>query len=59
MATVDMYEMIKVVEAYILEKKGRRVQIEFNNIQRFPVHLEMLVACYNYIKNEGRDNNTK
>jgi hypothetical protein len=59
MATVDMYEMIKVVEAYILEKKGRRVQIEFNNIQRFPVHLEMLVACYNYIKNENRDNTTK
>lgn len=59
MATVDMYEMIKVVEAYILEKKGRRVQIEFNNIQRFPVHLEMLVACYNYIKNENRDNDTK
>lgn len=59
MGTVDMYEMIKVVEAYILEKKGRRVQIEFNNIQRFPIHLEMLVACYNYIKNEGRDNNTK
>lgn len=58
MATVDMYEMIKVVEAYILEKKGRRVQIEFNNIQRFPVHLEMLVACYNYIKNENRDNST-
>lgn len=54
-----MYEMIKVVEAFILEKKGRRVQIEFNNIQRFPVHLEMLVACYNYIKNESRDNNTK
>ena len=59
MATVDMYEMIKVVEAYILDKTGRRVQIEFNNIQRFAVHLEMLVACYNYIKNEGRDNDTK
>lgn len=59
MATVDMYEMIKVVEAYILEKKHRRVQIEFNNIQRFSVHLEMLVTCYNYIKNEGKNNDTK
>ena len=57
--SVDMYEMIKVVEAYISEKRGKKVSIVFNDIQRFTVHLEMLIHCYNYIKNNGsKDNHT-
>lgn len=55
-----MYEMIKVVQAYIYEKKGKKVNIEFNDVHRFPIHLEMLIHCYNFIRENGsKHNHTK
>jgi hypothetical protein len=44
--TDDMLVMIRAVEEYIYERKGVRVQIVFNNMQRFPVHFEMLLKAY-------------
>ena len=59
--TNDLNEMIAVVQAYILEKKGVRVRIEFNNVRRFSEHLEMLRLAYHHVmneRNENRSNNT-
>jgi hypothetical protein len=58
--SVDMYEMIKVVQAYIYEKTGKKVNIVFNDVHRFPIHLEMLIQCYNFIRENGsKHNHTK
>ena len=46
--------MIAVVQAYILEKTGRRVRIEFNNVRRFSEHFEMLRAAYHHVMNERK-----
>ena len=41
-----MQVMMRAVEEYIYIRKGVRVQIVFNNMQRFPVHFEMLLKAY-------------
>ena len=46
--------MIVVVQAYILDKKGRKVQIVFNDIKRFSEHFEMLRAAYHHVMNERK-----
>ena len=46
--------MIAVVQAYILEKTGKRVRIEFNNVRRFSEHFEMLRAAYHHVMNERK-----
>jgi hypothetical protein len=52
--TNDLNEMIAVVQAYILDKTGRRVRIEFNNVRRFSEHFEMLRAAYHHVMNERK-----
>jgi len=56
--TNDLNEMIAVVQAYILDKKGRKVQIVFNDVRRFSDHFEMLRLAYHHVKkeNESRHN---
>lgn len=56
----DLDEMVAVVQAYIQDKKGRRVKIVFNNVSRFPDHLEMLRLAYHHVikENESRNNRT-
>jgi hypothetical protein len=41
--------MIRAVEEYIYERKGRRVQIVFNNLARFAVHFDMLLKAYHFV----------
>lgn len=41
-----MLVMMRAVEDYIHVRTGRRVQIVFNNMQRFPAHFEMLLKAY-------------
>ncbi len=52
--------MIAVVQAYILDKKGRKVQIVFNDVRRFSEHFEMLRLAYHHVikENESRHNRT-
>ena len=52
--TNDLNEMIAVVQAYILDKTGRSVRIEFNNVRRFSEHFEMLRAAYHHVMNERK-----
>jgi hypothetical protein len=52
--TNDLNEMIVVVQAYILDKTGRRVRIEFNNVRRFSEQFEMLRAAYHHVMNERK-----
>jgi len=52
--TNDLNEMIAVVQAYILDKTGKKVRIEFNNVRRFSEHLEMLRAAYHHVMNERK-----
>ncbi len=52
-----MQVMMRAVEEYIYIRKGVRVQIMFNNMQRFPVHFEMLLKAYEVAmsyKNENK-----
>lgn len=58
--TNDLNEMIAVVQAYILDKKGRRVHIVFNDVRRFSEHFEMLRLAYHHVikENESRYNRT-
>jgi len=54
--TDDMLVMIRTVEEYIYERKGVRVQIVFNNMQRFPVHFEMLLKAYEIALSYKKEN---
>ncbi len=47
--TDDLQVMIRAVEEYIYERKGRRVQIVFNNLARFAVHFDMLLKAYHFV----------
>jgi len=47
--TDDMLVMIRVIEEYIYERKGVRVQIVFNNLARFAVHFDMLLKAYYFV----------
>jgi hypothetical protein len=52
--TNNLDEMIAVVQAYILDKKGVKVKIVFNNMQRFADHFEMLRLAYHHVMNERK-----
>lgn len=54
--TDDLQVMIRAVEEYIYERKGRRVQIVFNNMARFPVHFEMLLKAYEFVMSYKKEN---
>jgi len=52
----DLQLMILEVEKYIKEKTGKSVQIVFNNMQRFPVHFEMLLKAYEFVRSYKNTN---
>lgn len=43
---VDLNAMKRVVEDYIFEKKGRRIQIVFDNLMMMNRHFQMLSVAY-------------
>jgi len=43
---ITLEEMIAVVEAYIYERKGKRVKIVFNNLMLFNRHFQLLSSAY-------------
>lgn len=43
---VDLNVMKRVVEDYIFEKKGRRIQIVFDNLMMMNRHFQMLSVAY-------------
>lgn len=51
----ELPQMIRVVEQYIKDKTGRRVNIVFNNIFNVRKHTQMLAQAYAYVlqKNES------
>lgn len=52
----ELPQMIRVVEQYIKDKTGRRVNIVFNNIFNVRKHTQMLAQAYAYVlqKNESQ-----
>lgn len=51
----ELPQMIRVVEQYIKDKTGRRVNIVFNDIFNVRKHSQMLAQAYAYVlqKNES------
>ena len=47
--TPSVEEMIAVVQAYILERKGRKVRIIFDNPMSMHKHIVMLNEAYSYV----------
>ena len=47
--TPSVEEMISVVQAYILERKGRKVRIIFDNPMSMHKHIIMLNEAYSYV----------
>ncbi len=47
--TPSVEEMISVVQAYILERKGRKVRIIFDNPMSMHKHIVMLNEAYSYV----------
>ena len=47
--TPSVEEMIAVVQAYILERKGRKVRIIFDNPMSIHKHIVMLNEAYSYV----------
>jgi hypothetical protein len=43
---ITLEEMISVVEAYIYERKGKRIKIVFNNLMLFNRHFQLLSKAY-------------
>jgi hypothetical protein len=55
-----MNELPKVketIEAYILERTGKRVNIVLDNPMRIRLHWKMMVAAYDWIQNNNKANN--
>jgi hypothetical protein len=46
---VDLNAMKRVVENYIFEKKGRRIQIVFDDLMRMRIHFQMLSEAYDFV----------
>jgi hypothetical protein len=46
---VDLNAMKRVVENYIFEKKGRRIQIVFDDLMRMRIHFAMLCEAYDFV----------
>lgn len=47
--TPSVEEMISVVQAYIFERKGRKVRIIFDNPMSMHKHIVMLNEAYSYV----------
>ena len=47
--TPSVEEMCAVVEAYIYERKGRKVRIIFDNPMSMHKHIVMLNEAYSYV----------
>ena len=47
--TPSVEEMIAVVQAYIFERKGRKVRIIFDNPMSMHKHIVMLNEAYSYV----------
>lgn len=47
--TPSVEEMISVVQAYIFERKGRKVRIIFDNPMSIHKHIVMLNEAYSYV----------
>lgn len=50
----DVNVMIREVEAYILQKTGRKIHIVFNNPFELNRHIEMLKDAYKMIKKDEK-----
>jgi hypothetical protein len=46
---VDLNAMKRVIENYIFEKKGRRIQIVFDDLMRMRIHFQMLSETYDFV----------
>jgi hypothetical protein len=46
---VDLNAMKRVVEMYIFEKKGRRIQIVFDDLMMMRRHFQMLSEAYDFV----------
>ena len=53
---VDLNAMKRVIENYIFEKKGRRIQIVFDDMMRMRIHFQMLCEAFDFIR---KQQNTK
>lgn len=53
---VDLNAMKRVVENYIFEKKGRRIQIVFDDMMRMRIHFQMLCEAFDFVR---KQQNTK
>ena len=47
--TPSVEDMISVVQAYIFERKGRKVRIIFDNPMSMHKHIVMLNEAYSYV----------
>jgi hypothetical protein len=46
---VDLNAMKRVIENYIFEKKGRRIQIVFDDLMSMRRHFQMLSEAYDFV----------
>jgi hypothetical protein len=46
---VDLNAMKRVIETYIFEKKGRRIQIVFDDLMSMRRHFQMLSEAYDFV----------
>jgi ribosomal protein S2 len=49
---VDLNAMKRVVENYIFEKKGRRIQIVFDDLMNMRRHFQMLSQAYDFVRKQ-------
>lgn len=47
---IDIREYKRVVEDYIYQKKGIRINIVFDNPMMMHLHFKMLCAAYDYVQ---------
>jgi hypothetical protein len=52
----ELPKMIRVVEQYIKDKTGRKVQIVFNDLFNVRRHTQMLAQAYAYILQKNESN---
>lgn len=49
---VDLNAMKRVVENYIFEKKGRRIQIVFDDMMSMRRHFQMLCEAFDFVRKQ-------
>lgn len=52
----ELPKMIRVVEQYIKDKTGRKVQIVFNDLFNVRRHTQMLAQAYAYVLQKNESN---